>query len=197
MKDNAEDIVRKWVLAIKEDDAEAFDKLFGQYAKRLYYFALGYLKSKFEAEEIVQEVFFKIWQNRKFLNPELSFKGYIFKIAYRQITETFRKYSQEQLYRDEIILLTLGHDNNLEERSDYNSLLELIETIVSSLPPRQKDIFIKRKQQGMPVKEIAQVLGISPKTVENHLTEALKTLKSGLSKENTAGLLFFSLFVKI
>lgn len=58
MEKNAEDIVRDWVIALKEDDAEAFNKLFGQYAKRLFYFSLGYLKSKDEAEEIVQEVFF-------------------------------------------------------------------------------------------------------------------------------------------
>jgi RNA polymerase sigma-70 factor (ECF subfamily) len=197
MRSNAEDLVHDWVVALKDDDAEAFNNLFGQYAKRLFYFSLGYLKSKHEAEEIVQEVFFKIWENRKSLNPELSFKAYVFKIAYRRINEVFRKLAHEQMYRDEVILHLLAHDNNLEERSDYHSLLELVETIVSNLPPRQKDIFTKRKQQGMSVKEIAHALGIAPKTVENHLTEALKSIKSGLIKENTAGLLFFSLFVKI
>ena len=196
MENNTEDIVRDWVAALKEDDAEAFNKLFGQYAKRLFYFSLGYLKSKCEAEEIVQEVFFKIWENRKSLNPELSFKAYIFKIAYRRINEVFRKLAQEQNYRHEVISNSLDHDNNLEERSDYHSLLELVETIVRNLPPRQKDIFIKRKQQGMSIKEIAQVLEIAPKTVENHLTEALKSIKSGLTNEHAAGLLFFYLFVK-
>lgn len=197
MEKNAEELVRDWVVALKGDDAEAFNKLFGQYAKRLYYFSLGYLKSKHESEEIVQEVFYKIWENRKSLNPELSFKAYVFKIAYRRINEVFRKLAQEQNYRHEVILNSLDQDNNLDERSDYHSLLELVETIVTNLPPRQKDIFIKRKQQGIPVNEIAKALGIAPKTVENHLTEALKTIKSGLTKENAAGLLFFSLFVKI
>lgn len=197
MGSNAEDLVRDWVVALKGDDAEAFNKLFGQYAKRLYYFSLGYLKSKHESEEIVQEVFFKIWENRKSLNPELSFKAYVFKIAYRRINEVFRKLALEQNYRHEVILHSLDQDNNLDERSDYHSLLELVETIVGNLPPRQKDIFIKRKQQGMSVNEIAQVLGIAPKTVENHLTEALKSIKGGLTKENAAGLLFFSLFVNI
>lgn len=197
MKINTEDLVRDWVLALKDDDAEAFNKLFGQYAKRLFYFSLGYLKSKYEAEEIVQEVFYKIWENRKSLNPELSFKAYVFKIAYHRINEVFRKLTLDQNYRHEVITRSLDQDNNLDERSDYHSLLELVETIVGNLPPRQKDIFIKRKQQGMSVKEIALVLEIAPKTVENHLTEALKSIKSGLTKENTAGLLFFSLFVKI
>lgn len=197
MKNNTEDLVHDWVVALKEDNAEAFNKLFGQYAKRLFYFSLGYLKSTPEAEEIVQDVFVKIWENRKSLNPELSFKAYVFKIAYHRINEVFRKLAREQLYRHDVILHSLDHDNNLEERSDYHSLLELVETIVSNLPPRQKDIFSKRKQQGMSVKEIALALGIAPKTVENHLTEALKSIKSGLTKESAAGLLFFYLFVKV
>ena len=195
MGNNTEEIVRDWIVALKGDDAEAFNKLFGQYAKRLYYFSLGYLKSKHEAEEIVQDVFFKIWENRKSLNPDLSFKAYIFKIAYRRINEVFRKLAQEQNFRHEVILNSLDQNDNLNERTDYHSLLELIETIVGNLPHRQKDIFIKRKQQGMSVKEIAQLLGIAPKTVENHLTEALKTIKNGLTKEHTAGFLFFCLFV--
>jgi len=195
MENNTEELVRNWIVALKGDDAEAFNKLFGQYAKRLYYFSFGYLKSKHEAEEIVQDVFFKIWENRKSLNPDLSFKAYLFKIAYRRINEVFRKLAQEQNFRHEVILNSFDQDNNLNERTDYHSLLELVETIVGNLPPRQKDIFIKRKQQGMSVKEIAQFLGIAPKTVENHLTEALKTIKHGLIKEYTAGFLFFCLFV--
>ena len=192
-----ENMVRDWVTALKEDDANAFDQLFKQFAKRLYYFELGYLKSKADAEEIVQDVFYKIWENRKSLNPDLSFKAYIFKIAYRNINEAFRKLAQEQSYRHELIAVSLNFDNDLDERTDYHSLLCLVETIVNGLPPRQKDIFIMRKQQGMAVKEIANVLGITPKTVENHLTEALKTVKKGLMNEKAAGMLFFFLFVKI
>ena len=195
MSNGSDDMVQRWVTALKEDDAKAFDKLFGYYSKRLYYFVLGYLKSKPDAEEIVQDVFYKIWENRKTLKPELSFKAYIFKITYRKIIELFQKVAQEQMYRHEIVSTSLDFDNNLEERIDYHSLLELVEKIVNDLPPRQKEIFIKRKREDISVKEIAVLLGITPKTVENHLTEALKAIKSGLLKEKVAGLLFFYLFV--
>jgi RNA polymerase sigma-70 factor (ECF subfamily) len=195
MSNGSDDMVQRWVTALKEDDAKAFDQLFGYYSKRLYYFVLGYLKSKPDAEEIVQDVFYKIWENRKTLKPDLSFKAYIFKIAYRKIIELFQKVAQEQMYRHEIVSTSLDFDNNLEERIDYHSLLELVDIIVDDLPPRQKEIFIKRKREDISVKEIAVLLGITPKTVENHLTEALKAIKSGLLKEKVAGLLFFSLFV--
>jgi RNA polymerase sigma-70 factor (ECF subfamily) len=195
MVNKSEEIVQNWVSLLKEGDAKAFDQLFGHYSKRLYYFALGYLKSKEQAEEVVQDVFYKIWLNRESLKPELSFKAYIFKIAYRIIIELFQKIAQEQAYRHEIITTSLDFDNNLDERTDYHSLLELVDHIVSELPPRQKDIFTKRKKEGLSVKEIAVLLDIAPKTVENHLNEALKTIKSGLSKEKVAGLLFYLLFI--
>jgi len=197
MKNVSDDVVQNWVGLLKEGDAKAFDLLFGHYSKRLYYFALGYLKSKADAEEIVQDVFYKIWENRKSLKPELSFKAYIFKIAYRKINELFLKITQEQLYRHEIISTSFDFDNNLENRIDYHSLLELVDKVVDELPPRQKEIFIKRRREGIPVKEIAVLLGIAPKTVENHLGEAIKTIKSYLIKEKIAGLLFFSMFIRI
>lgn len=196
MVNESEEKVQIWVTLLKEGDAKAFDQLFGHYSKRLYYFTLGYLKSKEQAEEIVQDVFYKIWLNRESLKPELSFKAYIFKIAYRRITELFQKMAQEQAYRHEIISTSFDFDNNLDERSDYHSLLELVDRIVSELPPRQKEIFTKRKREGLAVKEIADLLDIAPKTVENHLNEALRTIKSGLSKEKVAGLLFYFLFFK-
>ena len=192
----SDEIINKWVTLLKIGDAKAFDRLFGCYSKRLYYFALGYLKSKEEAEEVVQDVFYKIWVNRESLNPQLSFKAYIFKIAYRRINELFRKVTQEQVYRHEIISTSFDIDNNLDERTDYHSLLQLVEKIVNDLPPRQKEIFTKRRIDSLSIKEVAELLGIAPKTVENHLNEALKTIKSGLGKENIAGLLFFALFVK-
>lgn len=189
-------MIQEWVSALKSGEARAFDQLFKHYSKRLYYFSLGYLKSKEEAEEIVQDVFFKIWQNRETLKPELSFKAYIFKIAYRRIVERFEKVSHDQAYKHELVSTTLDYDDNLDERTDYHSLLELVDTMVENLPPRQKEVFIKRKKEGLSVKEVGELLDIAPKTVENHLNEALKTIKKGLEKDKVAGMLFFMMFVK-
>jgi RNA polymerase sigma-70 factor (ECF subfamily) len=78
---NQVDIAEKNLLmALKNDNVKAFDKLFADNGKRLYHFAYGYLKSKEEAESLVQEVFLKIWKNRENLNPDLSFKAYLLKL---------------------------------------------------------------------------------------------------------------------
>ena len=184
------------VADLRNGEVEAFDRIFESYGKRLYYFSLGYLKSKSEAEEVVQEVFYKVWKNRKNLNPELSFKAYIFKIAFNHIQELFQKLNLENAYRDEIINSSVGFNDDLNERTNYQSLLELVDKLIGQLPDRQREILIRKRKIGQSVKEIAADLGISPKTVENHLTEALKKVKNGLTEENIAGLLYFYLFLR-
>ena len=185
------------VIALKSGNSLAFNELFREYGKRLYYFSLGYLKSREEAEEVVQEVFYRIWRNREELKSGLSFHAYLFTIAYRLILENFEKANRERHYFHDIIRETVEQTENLDEKSDYQSLLEEVEKLINQLPPRQKDVLIRKKKEGLPVKIIAEQLGISPKTVENHLTEALKTLKAGLEKETKIGGLFlFMLLLK-
>ncbi len=184
-----------WIIDLKKGNKKAFQNLFEEYGKRIFIFAKGYLKSNEEAEEVVQEVFIKIWNIRTSINTELSFKSFLFKITYNYIRELFLKKSRENSYKHEILNLAVDFDNRTEERIDYHSLLELVEKLIDELPPRQKEIIILKKKRGLPVKEIASLLDISPRTVEKHLSEALKYLKRELSDEHIAGLLFFSLFL--
>lgn len=187
---------QQYVEALKVDDIKAFDTLFGEYGKRLYHFAYGYLKSKEEAEEVVQEVFYRIWRNRKSLKSELSFKSYLFKIAYHYILELFEKTSDRISRLHEIAESSVSFEQKLDEKLDYGVLLERVEHLINRLPNRQKEIIQKRKMEGIPVKQIAREMDISPKTVENHLTQAMKNIKKGLGDEELSGLLFFLLFVK-
>ena len=160
----------------------------------MFHFAFGYLKSREDAEGVVQEVFLKIWRNRKQLNPDLSFKAYVFKIAYHQILELFEKVNQRQAYQHKIIEEAIVFTDETNERLNYQLLLEKVEYLIQKLPPRQKEILLKRRKEGIPVKQIAAEVGISTKTVDNHLAEALKNLKKGLGEEEAASLLFFLLF---
>lgn len=186
---------RKWVISLTQGNQEAFRNLFGEYARRIFVFARGYLKSNEEAEEVVQEVFVKIWNVRASINTELSFKSYLFKITYNYIRELFLKKARENSYKHDLLDFAVDFDNRTEEKIDYQSLLELVEGLIDRLPPRQKEVIILKKKDGLPVKEIAVLLNISPRTVEKHLSEALKFLKTELSEEHIAGLLFFSLFL--
>ncbi len=176
------------VKALQKGDVKAFDILFSEYGNRLFYFTLGYLKSKEDAEEVVQEVFIRVWKNRKDLKPALSFKAYLFKIAYNLIIETFQKMRREKAYMDTLIDEAIVFSPELEEQLSYQALLEKVEKIIEGLPARQKEVLVKRRVEGHPVKYISLQLGISPKTVENHLTEALKNLKKQLNKESISAI---------
>ena len=182
---------------LKHGDIKAFDRLFGKYSERLYNFSLKYLKSTDDAEEVVQEVFLYIWEKREGLKPESSFNAYVFTIAYNIIKKHFIKKSRENAFLDDQMYVFLNEENSLDQIIDYKFLLEKVEIIINALPARRKEVFIKRKYEGLPVKQIADELGISPNTVENQLAAAQKQIQQELKKEKLAGLLFFVLFVSM
>jgi len=178
---------------LKRDDALAFDSLFKIYGSKLYSFALKYLRSESESEELVQEVFVKIWENRKALKTDLSFKSYLFTIALNQIRKYFNKRANTLNYLNQLS----GDDfesNKTMESIDYASLLKRVDEIVDGFPERKKLIFQKSRKEGKSSKEIASELEITIGTVDNQISDALKIIREALRKEDLALLLFLALF---
>jgi len=171
----------------------AFNTLYKEYSGRLYRFALGYLKSEAEAEELVQEVFTKIWEKRADLKKELSFKSFLFTIAFNIIRKHFRTKTYLSEYFKTGIISDL--DMQTSQKITYDSLYQYITELVNQLPARRKEIFIKSRFEGLSINEIAEKLKISHKTVENQLTEALKFIRTNLNRENIPVILFFILFI--
>ena len=166
----------------------AFNTLFRRYSGRLYHFAYGYLKSESESEELVQEVFTIIWEKRAGLNAELSFKSYLFTISFNIIRKHFRTKSYLVEYmrsekKDE-------QDLHTSDEISYNSIHHYITRLVDQLPERRKLIFIKSRFEGLSIREIAEELNISHKTVENQLTDALKYMRANLKRESIFSLVF-------
>ena len=186
---------KEWIYSLKDGDLQAFNGLFDRYAKRIYHFSLGYLKSAEEAEEVVQEVFYYIWDKRKELKPDRSFNSYVFTIAYNIIRKYFNKKAKDNAYKDGLIFSLLQEENSLDRIIDYKSLLAKVESVIETMPDRRKEIFIKRKYNELSVKQIAEEMGISSNTVENQLASAHKYILEELKGEKLAGLLFFALFV--
>jgi RNA polymerase sigma-70 factor (family 1) len=183
------------VARLQKGDVKAFDLVYDKYAGKLYGFGLKYLKSTAEAEELVQSVFLKLWENYKGLNTESSFKSYLFTIAYNEICRLFRKRN----YWKKFVTETM-HDNNFssseaEESITYQSVLERVNQIINILPAKQKSIFLMSRIDGKSSKEIAGEVGLSPGTVDNYISESLKFIRSMLNKENLFVALFISLFI--
>ncbi len=183
------------VIKLKRGDLEAFDFLYELYANRLHAFGMKYLRSEADAEELVQSVFIKLWENRKKVDSELSFRSYLFTIAYNDICKLFRqkkylkKYVAETLYGSEMF------SSVSEESSDYRSVLKEVDRIISLMPEKQKRAFLKSKLEGKTSREVAAELGLTAATVDNYVSAALKTLKAGIKKENLSMMLFMLLFL--
>ena len=184
----------KLVRSFQKGDIKAFDEIFEKYSGRLFGFAMTYLKSKEEAEGLVQEVFLKIWENRKNLKAESSLKSYIFTIAYHLICRHFRTkkihnhFLKEQVWSESESL-------NLQDRIEYKSALEQVENLIELLPEKQKVIFLKSRKEGKSSREIGQEMNLSTGTVDNHISAALKFLRKNIHPGELKLLLYFAIFI--
>lgn len=186
------------VTAIKKDDHYAFDQIFRKYGPALFSFVVSILKDRFEAEEAVQDVFFKIWEKRRDLDPSLSFKSYLFTIALNTTKNIYRRKLQEEKYKQGVAIeLKINQASDIDE-IEYRNLLDYIDKIIEKLPPARREIFILSKKDGLKNPEIAKLLNISEQTVKNQLVSAMKFLRAEAVKDNNEpGLFFFLLFYRL
>jgi RNA polymerase sigma-70 factor (ECF subfamily) len=179
---------------LQKGEVEAFDSIYNKYSGKLYAFGLKYLRSKAEAEELVQSVFLKVWENYKNLKKESSFKSYLFTIAYNEICNLFRKRNYRQKFINDTLYENTQTSYEIETSIDCQSVLDQVQQIIDKLPEKQKIIFLKSRHEGKSTKEIAEEIGLSPGTVDNYISDALKIIRSKMQSENLPVLLFLSLF---
>ena len=148
------------------------------------------MQSQEEAEDISQDVFLTLWNNRLSLNSISNFKAYLFRIcknaAYRHIecALLFKSYQQREAEKMSIIPESNETDDNIQ----LKELELLISMVVEKMPAQRKKIYKMSRVSGMSNDKIAQVLGINKRTVENHLSQALADIRKVLS---IAFILFF------
>ncbi|WP_321376228.1 RNA polymerase sigma-70 factor [uncultured Draconibacterium sp.] len=184
------------VHGLKNDDHNAFKELFDLYSNPLYKFSYTYLKSKDLAEDVVQEVFTKIWEKRKDLKTDTSFKSYLFTIALNSIRKQFNKAARLNAIKHDILNNFSSDKSDFDQKDTYQELLNKLEELVATMPKKRREVFIKKKFEEKSIKEIAKELDISAKTVEYHISESIKFLKKEFANLQIQGLVFFHLFVK-
>jgi RNA polymerase sigma-70 factor (family 1) len=186
----------KLISGLRKDDHVSFQQLFEYYSVPLYKFAIGYLKSRELTEDLVQEVFLKIWNNRKDIKTNTSFQSYLFTIALNAVRKHFNKVSQQNDYKHQVLIDLSNNQSDLDKNLDYESLLEKLDEFIGQMPEKRREVFIRKKYEEKSLKEIAEELSITTKTVEYHITEAMKNLKNEFEKYNLHGILFFLLFIE-
>lgn len=196
MKEKQPHTEQQLISLLQSGSQYAFECLFESYSQKLYRFSLSYLKSEAEAEEIVQNVFLKIWENRNKIRKETSFQSYLFTIAFNNIRKHFNNKSRDEKYRTEILEFLAFENTALESKPELEVLIAKLEQLIGRMPDRRKEIFLKRKKEGKSVRDIAEEMAISPKTVENQITEAMNYLKKEFRDDQIARILFFYIFME-
>ena len=167
------------ILLLKQSDKDAFTALYKKYWRQVYNFSRLYLTGKDAAEEVVQEVFIKLWDIRSYVNENENLEGLLFIITRNMIFSNSKKNFNETFYKISI-LAAYDKAYDIEEELQAKDLQIYIERLVNELPPRQKEVFYLSRHEQLSYKEIAERLDITPKTVERHINEALKYLKKNI-----------------
>lgn len=169
-------------LKVIEGNHDAFAELYDLYAERIYYFALRFVVSKEDAENVTQEVFVKLWETRERIDINLSLNSYLFTIARNTIFNIHRKRVNELAYLEHLGKYLEQNQVRLENEIIFNDIQARLEKLISELPPQRKKVFELSRKQGLSHKEIAEELKISEKTIETHIRLALKTIRDGLEQ---------------
>lgn len=179
---------------IKTGVKEAFQELFERYGPRIYQFSYSYLKNGEDAEELVQDVFLKIWEKRDSLDDSKNIKSFIFKVAVNAIYDFIRRKNIESAYKDFAEANFEKQPNSTWHQVIFSEMLANLDRLVKQMPPERQKIFRLSREDGLTSEEIARKLNLSKRTVENQLYRAIALLKKHYTTDSLFAMLFFSLW---
>ncbi|WP_349844996.1 RNA polymerase sigma-70 factor [Bacteroides cellulosilyticus] len=173
---------RSLILRLIEGDEDAFCELYATYKNRLIYFAMRFLKSREYAEDVFQDAFTVVWQSRRFINPDASFSSYLYTIMRNRILNQLRNAANEEKLKESILSQALDYTEDTKREVMLNDLKSLISHALQQLTTRQREIFEMSREAQLSHKEIADKLGISINTVQEHISTSLKLIRTYLIK---------------
>jgi len=168
------------LLRISQNDEYAFRVLYDRYWKKLLVQALVKTGAPEEAEEIVQTIFINIWRRRHTLQVRCALSTYLAAMVKYEIIAFLARRRKESQLKQQLIVAHQAEDNGTVEWLEYEQLREDIEKTVAALPEKCRLVFRLSREEGLSGKQIATSLDISPKTVEAHMSRALKALSASL-----------------
>ena len=163
---------------VARGDETAFHTLYSHHRAHVYGIALRLLQSASLAEDVLQEVFLKIWIGREKLPMIISFSAYLNTITRNHIYNTLRKQAYEELLLERLFLLQVAslRGTALDDIS-YRELREALQKVVDTLTPQQKRVFELSRMEGLKHEDIARQLNVSRETVKKHVSEALRMVR--------------------
>jgi RNA polymerase sigma-70 factor (ECF subfamily) len=174
---------RHLVVRLIDGDENAFCELYSAYKNRLLYFAMKFVKSRDFAEDIFQDTFTSVWQSRRFIDPNASFSSYLYVIVRNRILNYLRDIANEDRLREHLLAQSIDYTDDTKNEILLEELKELLSRAMKQLTPRQREIFRMSRDRAMSHKEIADTLGISINTVQEHISSSLRVIRNYLNKK--------------
>lgn len=160
-----------------EGNYQAFDRLYIQYAQEVFVRIKKIVISHSVAEELHQDVFLKIWQQRGRLDIGIPFKAIVFQTAKNLAINHYWKATRDEKLKAHLISQATAHYHHLDEHMNFNSTTEALQKAIAQLPPQRKKIFISCKMEGRSYEATAVEMGISLSTVKDHMNKAMRALR--------------------
>lgn len=183
--------------AIANGNEIAFKTIYDAYFKKLSAYLYKLCKSNDATEEMVNDVFLKIWKNKSSLNHIESFEAYLFTIARNKAIDYLRKLAKDTNLITELTTQIQESHNEIEEKLDATALKNLIEQSLAQLSDQKRRIFKLSKEEGYSHDEIAVEMQLAKSTVKNHLSETLKHLKKQVDPESGRSFLLLVMLINL
>jgi len=162
---------------LKAGDKLAFARLYELYSRPLYLNLLKLLKSEQLAEEILQSIFFTVWEKRETITINHSIKGYLFRVAENKVHDFFRKLKRDRKLYDYILGKSLEEYEDVEIKILHSEETALLNKAIENLPPQRKEVFYLCKMEGKSYLEVSRRLGISASTINDHIVKANRAVR--------------------
>jgi RNA polymerase sigma-70 factor (ECF subfamily) len=176
------DLEKKRIILISAGNQLAFKELFDLYHKRIFQFAMKYLRSEHLAEEAVQDIFLKIWENREELVFVDDFSSWVFRLTKNYLLNFLKRASTESRIKDEISKTLIYAEEINNDLLVEKETTDMLYAIIEELPTQRQEIFKLCRFEQKSYEEAAVVMGISKSTVNDHMVKAMKYLKNNIPK---------------
>lgn len=173
---------KELAILLTGNDEQAFRELYFRYKDKLWHYAFSFLKSEEECNDIIQEIFIRFWELRTFIDPELSISSFLYTMTKNRILNYFRDMDVEMQVKKALALKLPVETDSTEAEVIYTEYQQILTDAIEQLPPQRKRIFNMSRIENKSHKEIAAQLGISVSTVQEHISESLRFIKTYFTK---------------
>lgn len=173
------------LLQLKNGDERSFEILYNNYKFRIAGNLFKLLKSDDLVKEVLQELFFKIWEARAQIDPEKSFKSYLFRIGENLVYDYFRKVAKDKRLLAKIVASSSELYFHIEEDMVGKEEVQRLQQAIDLMPPQRKMVFTLCKLEGKSYKEVENIMGINAKTISSHMLQANRFLRTYFKDSST------------